>query len=43
MTLQRTMKRVTLRDSQESGDLEYWLAQPTQARIDALEDLRRYY
>ena len=43
MTLQRTMKRVKLRDSQESGDLEYWLAQPVQARIDALEDLRRYY
>ncbi len=38
--MQRTMKLTQLHTAQEPGDQSYWLAQPVQARIDAVEALR---
>ncbi len=38
--MQRTIKLTSLRTAQEQGDLSFWLAQPVQARIDAVEILR---
>lgn len=42
--MHRVVNRVTLQVSEgHSPDLAYWLAQPVQARIDALEMLRRQH
>ena len=38
--MQRIVNRSQLHAPQEPADLAYWLAQPVQARIDALEALR---
>ena len=38
--MQRIVNRSQLHTPQEPADLAYWLAQPVQARIDALEALR---
>ena len=38
--MQRTVNRTSLHAAQEPADLAYWLAQPVQARIDAVEALR---
>ena len=38
--MQRTVIRTQLHAAQEPADLAYWLAQPVQARIDAVEALR---
>jgi hypothetical protein len=45
MTLQRTVHIAPLHTapSQSSGDLHYWLAQPVQARLAAVEHLRRQF
>lgn len=42
--MQRAVLRKTLHpssDGKPSGDLQYWLSQPVQARIAAVEELRR--
>lgn len=39
--MQRTVSRTTLHAPQQAADAAYWLAQPLQARIEALEALRR--
>jgi hypothetical protein len=43
--MQRTVTRSHLHDAagQQAADLAYWLAQPVQARIDAVEALREQY
>jgi hypothetical protein len=43
--MQRTITRSHLHDAagQQAADLAYWLAQPVQARIDAVEALRQQY
>jgi hypothetical protein len=41
MPLLQTVNKTTLHVSQQAQDLAYWLAQPMQARIEALEVLRR--
>jgi hypothetical protein len=43
--MQRSITRSHLHDSagQQASDLAYWLAQPVQARIDAVEVLRAQY
>ncbi len=41
--MQRTVVKTGLHTSQQAADLAYWLAQPVQARIDALEALRSQY
>ena len=43
--MQRTVTRFNLHDiaGQQAADLAYWLAQPVQARIDAVEALRQQY
>ena len=38
--MQRTVVKTTLHNSQATTDLAYWLAQPVQVRIDAVEALR---
>ena len=38
--MQRTEIKTTLHSFQEKTGLAYWLAQPVQARIDAVEVLR---
>ena len=38
--MQRVVTKLKLGDSQQAADRSYWLAQPVQARIDALETLR---
>lgn len=38
--MQRTVVKTSLHKPQAAVDLAYWLAQPVQARIDALEKLR---
>jgi hypothetical protein len=40
--MQVTVRKTTLHESQ-AVDLAYWLAQPVQARIDALEALRKHH
>jgi hypothetical protein len=39
--MQLAVRKTTLNESQQATDLAYWLAQPVQARIDALEVLRK--
>ena len=39
--MQRTVTRTTLHTPQQAADAAYWLVQSVQARIDALEALRR--
>jgi hypothetical protein len=39
--MQPTVRKTKLHESQQAADLAYWLAQPVQARIDALEALRK--
>ena len=43
MTMDRTVEKKALHPSggKPSGDLQYWLAQPVQARLAAVEELRR--
>jgi hypothetical protein len=41
--MQLTARKTTLHQSQQAADLAYWLAQPVQARIDALETLRTHH
>jgi hypothetical protein len=43
--MQRTVTRSHLHDTagQRAADLAYWLAQPVQARIEAVEVLRQQY
>jgi hypothetical protein len=43
--MQRIVTRSNLHDAagQQAADLAYWLAQPVQARIDAVEALRQQY
>jgi len=41
--MQRTITRTTLHTPQASADVAYWMAQPVQARIDALEALRQQH
>jgi hypothetical protein len=43
--MQRTVTRFNLHDAagQQAADLAYWLAQPVQARIDAVEALRQQH
>ena len=41
--MQPTVHKTTLREFQQAVDLAYWLAQPVQARIDALEALRKHH
>ena len=41
MTVEKVVKKVSLR--QQPKDLSYWLAQPPEARISALEEIRREY
>lgn len=41
--MQRMVVKTALHSSQQAADLTYWLAQPVQARIDALEALRIQY
>lgn len=38
-----TVTRTALHTPQQAHDVAYWLAQPVQARIDALETLRRQH
>lgn len=38
--MQRTLTRTTLHTAQQVADVAYWLTQPVQAHIDALEALR---
>ncbi|MEO8024542.1 hypothetical protein [Polaromonas sp.] len=38
--MQRVVKRIQLHVAQEPADLAWWLTQPIQSRIDALEALR---
>jgi len=38
--MQETAVNTSLHKSQMAADLAYWLAQPVQARIDAVETLR---
>jgi hypothetical protein len=38
--MKKAAVKTSLRKSQMAADLAYWLAQPVQARIDALETLR---
>jgi hypothetical protein len=38
--MQRTVVKTNLHKSQMETDLAYWLGQPVQARIDAVEALR---
>lgn len=38
--MQRIVKRAQLHVAREPAELSYWLAQPVQARIDAVEALR---
>jgi hypothetical protein len=39
--MQPTVRKTRLYESQQAEDLAYWLTQPVQARIDALEALRK--
>ena len=41
--MELTVYKTTLNKSQQAVDLAYWLAQPVQARIDAVEDLRKHH
>jgi hypothetical protein len=41
--MQPTVRKTSLHESQQAADLAYWLAQPVQARIDALEALRIHH
>ena len=43
--MQRTIARAHLHDAtgQQAADMAYWLAQPVQARLEAVEVLRRQY
>jgi hypothetical protein len=41
--MQRTASRTPLHTPQQVADASYWLKQPAQARIDALEALRRQH
>ena len=41
--MQLTVRKTRLHESQQAADLAYWLAQPLQARIDALEALRKHH
>jgi HAMP domain-containing protein len=42
--MQAQLTRYQLHDKRAAGaDLAYWLAQPVQARLDALEALRRQH
>jgi hypothetical protein len=41
--MDRTVTKTTLRQSGASADLAYWLKQPVQARLDAVEALRLQY
>lgn len=43
MTIRRTIHKTTLHPvgGKTTGDLQYWLSQPVQARLAAVEELRR--
>ena len=41
--MQYAVNRTHLHAAQKPADLAYWLAQPVQARIDALETLRQQH
>ena len=43
MTMRRVVQKTALHapGGKESADLQYWLAQPVQARLAAVEELRR--
>lgn len=41
--MQRTVTRTHLHQVPHGADQAFWLAQPIQARIDALEELRHHH